>query len=384
MNRQTIFLLGSTGSIGTQTLDVIRTNPDRLTVFGLTANRNWKLLAQQVNEFKPKVAVLADVSAESEFRKATSGTNTILYFGADHITELVASSEIDVVLNSLVGFSGFIPTCKALEHGKRVALANKESLVVGGELIKEHLGLQNIRVFPVDSEHSAILQCLVGESIDSVEKLVITASGGPFRDYTVDQLKHVTVEKALKHPNWEMGAKITIDSATMMNKGLEVIEACWLFGLPLNKVEAVIHPQSIIHSMVIFNDGSAKAQLGIPDMRLPIQYALSYPARWSGEVPRVDWTKAHSWTFRPIDLNLYPCFKLALQAYESGGYYPAVLNAANEIAVSRFLNKEIPYIGISRIVQKSLEKISGSDALSVESITEIDKYSRQFAKTLTI
>ncbi|MCH8523535.1 MAG: 1-deoxy-D-xylulose-5-phosphate reductoisomerase [Balneolales bacterium] len=384
MRNQSIFLLGSTGSIGTQTLDVVRINPEKLTVFGVTGNKNWELLAKQVNEFKPKVAVLADKASEKQFRNAVRHEQTQLYFGHEYIAALVAEPEIDVVLNSLVGFSGFIPTCKALESGKRVALANKESLVVGGELIKEHLGLAEIKVFPVDSEHSAILQCLVGEPLKSIEKLIITASGGPFRDYSLEGLEQVTVEKALKHPNWSMGAKITIDSATMMNKGFEVIEACWLFDLPLESVEAVIHPQSIIHSMVVFEDGSAKAQLGIPDMRLPIQYALSYPDRWPGDVPRISWSEAHTWTFRPVDTQLYACYGLALQAYKDGGYAPAVLNASNEIAVARFLNKEIPYIAISKIVEKSLEQINETSTLSVDSIIEVDKYSREFAQTLTI
>lgn len=384
MSQHNLLLLGSTGSIGTQTLDVARENPDRISVFGLTGNRNWELLADQVNEFKPRVAVLADPSSEKAFRQAISGTKTEVFVGNDAISRLVEDPEIDVVLNSLVGFSGFIPTCKALESGKRVALANKESLVVGGELIREHLGLEQIRVFPVDSEHSAILQCLVGEPFSSVEKLVITASGGPFRDYQPEQLADVTVEKALKHPNWSMGAKITIDSATMMNKGFEVIEACWLFGLPLDKVEAVIHPQSIIHSMVIFKDGSAKAQLGIPDMRLPIQYALSYPDRWPGSVPRMDWSQAHTWTFRPIDARLYPCYSIALQAYTDGGFAPAVLNAANEIAIARFLNKEIPYIGIPLLIEKTLNHISGNGTLTIESVTETDRYTREVAQSISI
>lgn len=381
---QSVFILGSTGSIGTQTLEVIKGNPDKLTVFGLTANKNWKLLAKQIREFSPKVAVLVDSTHAKDLQEATRGTETMLYFGEGHIVELVADNQVDVVMNSLVGFSGFMPTYHALKNGKRVALANKESLVVGGELLQNYIGFDNPKLFPVDSEHSAILQCLVGESFHEIEKIIITASGGPFRDYTAEQLHTVTVESALKHPNWEMGAKITIDSATMMNKGLEVIEAAWLFGLPLDKIEAVIHPQSIIHSMVTFVDGSTKAQLGLPDMKVPIQYALTYPTRWEADSPRLDWTESQNWTFRPINENLYPCFRHALDAFRSGGYGPAVLNAANEVAVERFLNKEIPYIGIPLIVEKSLENIRHSAELSVESIIEVDRKTRNFATTLTI
>jgi len=384
MRQQNIFLLGSTGSIGTQTLSVARSHPERLRIFGLSAHRNWKLLAEQIRLFRPEVAVLTDAIYEDALREAIQGVPVTLFFGAESLDGLMGDAAIDTVLNSMVGFSGFKPTCAALKHGKRVALANKESLVVGGELIKNHIDCENPILFPVDSEHSAIQQCLIGESPDTIEELIITASGGPFRDYSVEDLSGVTVEKALKHPNWDMGAKITIDSATMMNKGLEIIEAYWLFGLPLDKIRAVIHPQSIIHSMITFQDGSVKAQLGLPDMRVPIQYALSYPDRWPAEVPRIDWSQSHTWTFRPVDMQLYPCFRLALESIQSGGYAPVVLNASNEVAVQRFLDKEIPYIGIAKIVEKSLEHVTSQSPLSVDTITQVDRLARNFATELTI
>lgn len=384
MHQQNIFLLGSTGSIGTQTLDVAKAHPDKLRIHGLSAHRNWRLLAEQIRLFRPKVAVLVDAAHEEALREAIQGVPVDLYFGAESLETLMEDATVDTVLNSMVGFSGFKPTFAALKHGKRVALANKESLVVGGELIKDYLHCENPRIFPVDSEHSAIQQCLIGESQQNIEELVITASGGPFRDFTVEGLSGVTVENALKHPNWDMGAKITIDSATMMNKGLEIIEAYWLFGLPLRKIRAVIHPQSIIHSMITFRDGSVKAQLGLPDMRIPIQYALSYPDRWPADVPRIDWTQSHTWTFRPVDTQLYPCFRLALESIHSGGYAPVVLNASNEVAVQRFLNKEIPYIGIAKIVEKSLEHVTSQLPLCVDTITQVDKQARDFATELTI
>lgn len=379
-----ILILGSTGSIGTQSLEVIDKHPDKLSVFGLSAHSNWELLADQVNTYRPKFAVLTNATNLSEFKSALKHHDTEILVGSEHLEQLVKSPEIDTVLNSLVGFAGFIPTYNALRAGKRVALANKESLVVGGELLKNFLGFEQPQLFPIDSEHSAILQCLVGEPAESIEKLIITASGGPFRNHTIEELAKVTVASALAHPNWSMGAKITIDSSTLMNKGLEVMEAYWLFALPLSKIEAVIHPQSIIHSMVTFVDGSTKAQLGVPDMKVPIQYALTFPDRWAFDAPRINWKEAQNWTFQPIDHAKFPCFGLAMDALEAGGYAPAVLNASNEIAVERFLNREIPYIAISEIVRKSLEKIENGAPLSAASIVETDLETRKFAKTLNL
>lgn len=381
---QRIAILGSTGSIGTQTLEVARSKKDHLSIVGLTANGNWKLLAEQIKEFQPKWAVLGDQTFEKKLREAVSNTPTKLFTGSEALQYLMREPDTDVIVNSLVGFSGFLPTMEALKSGKRVALANKETLVVGGELLRNWLGFEKHFIFPIDSEHSAIQQCLVGESEDNIEKIIITASGGPFRESSREDLEKVTVDSALRHPNWSMGAKITIDSSTLMNKGLEVIEAFWLFGLPLEKISAVIHPQSIIHSMVTFCDGSTKAQLGYPDMKVPIQYALSYPDRWTLDTPRMNWGNMQQWTFEPIDTHKFPCFRLALESIEAGGYAPAVLNASNEVAVTRFLNREIPYIGIPEIVEKSLEHITGKGNISVSGLVEIDEETRRFSKILTI
>jgi 1-deoxy-D-xylulose-5-phosphate reductoisomerase len=379
-----VIILGSTGSIGTQALEIARQHPDKIEIVGLTAHSNWKLLRDQVYEFNPEFAVLTDDGVQSDFGSIASCIHTKFYYSTADLLSLIGQTQAEVVLNSMVGFSGFLPTVISLESGKRVALANKESLVVGGELLNEYLDPMSSKIFPVDSEHSAIYQSLVGEPINRIEKLIITASGGPFRTYTIQDLSGVTVESALRHPNWSMGAKITIDSASMMNKGLEVIEAKWLFGLTLDRIEAVIHPQSIIHSMVTFVDGSTKAQLGQPDMKVPIQYALSYPDRWVSDVPRVDWSMMHQWTFEPIDMEKFPCFGLALASVKMGGFAPVVLNAANEIAVARFLNKEIPYIAISRVVSECLNYVTERGNMSIEMIQDVDARTRDFARTLKV
>jgi 1-deoxy-D-xylulose-5-phosphate reductoisomerase len=379
-----IIVLGSTGSIGTQVLDIARFHNEKVTIIGLTAHSNWELLADQVAEFKPEFAALSTEKYRHDFTSKVGNSDTEFAFSMADIIDFIRESDADIVLNSFVGYAGFEPTLAALQSGKKVALANKESLVVGGELLKPYLGLNDAKLIPVDSEHSAIFQCLVGEPTDSVEKLIITASGGPFRKFSKKDLENVTVETALKHPNWSMGAKITIDSSTMMNKGLEIIEAYWLFGLPLGKIDAVIHPQSIVHSMVTFADGSTKAQLGLPDMRVPIQYALTFPNRWEFETPRIDWSKSHEWNFEPIDTEIFPCFAHALESIQMGGFAPAILNASNEVAVSRFLNREIPYIAISKIVQKCLEEITCKDELTASSIQVIDSETRRFATKLTI
>ena len=383
MDKKSLLILGSTGSIGTQTLDIVRSNPDKFEVLGLTANSSVTELSEQIREFSPKWAVIADADKYSQLKDASSGTKTELFSGADAIEELVSRPEVDIVVNSLVGFSGFIPTCKALEAGKKVALANKESLVVGGELLKEYTqnGIRNL--IPVDSEHSAILQCLAGEEQNEIEKLTITASGGPFRDWPSERMKDITISDALNHPNWSMGSKITIDSATMMNKGLEIIEAYWLFNLPLEKIEPLVHPQSIIHSMVTFADGSVKAQLGHPDMKVPILYALTYPNRIYLDTPRLDLAELGQLTFEPVDFQRFPCLQLAMNAIGEGGYFPAVLNASNEVAVQRFLNGEIPYIGIPRIVESCMNEISNSSELSLDSIIETDRMAREKAATIT-
>lgn len=379
MNTHSLAILGSTGSIGTQTLDVVRQHPDRLSVRLLSAHRNWSLLAQQIREFRPSVAVVTDAASYASLKAESGLQGTELLFGEGAMLDAIRSTDADTVLNSLVGFSGFFPTHAALTSGKRVALANKESLVVGGALLTDWLGIEKNRVLPVDSEHSAILQCLAGESEQTIEKLIITASGGPFRNHSLDQLRNVTIADALNHPNWAMGAKITIDSSTLMNKGLEVIEAVWLFGLPLEKIEAVVHPQSIIHSMVQFSDGSLKAQLGIPDMKVPIQYAISYPQRWELESPRMDWQAVRDLNFWPVDTLRFPCFRLAMDACKAGGYAPAVLNAANEVAVQRFLNGEIPYIRIASLVEECLEHAPRTADMMLHDLAGIDQETRQRA-----
>lgn len=382
MIQQNIALLGSTGSIGTQALDLIRANKERFRVYALTANANWKLLAYQINEFKPKFAVIANERFYDDLKDAVTHHETTILKGYDPILELVTYDDVTIVLNSLVGFAGFIPTINALENNKRVALANKESLVVGGQLIADRFENHQDLIIPVDSEHSAIFQCLQGESANQVEKLIITASGGPFRTWSYEQMKHISVDQALNHPNWNMGAKITVDSSTMMNKGLEVIEAYWLFNLPLDRIDTVVHPQSIIHSMVQFIDGSTKAQMGPPDMKVPILYALSYPKRIKAKTPRMDWSIEQQITFEPVNYKRFPCLKLAREAIEMGGTAPAVLNASNEVAVHRFLNKEITYIQIPKVIEASLEKMANGRLMDKDTLLEIDAETREVASSI--
>ncbi|MEX0609086.1 MAG: 1-deoxy-D-xylulose-5-phosphate reductoisomerase [Balneolaceae bacterium] len=381
MNKQKLAILGSTGSIGTQALEIVREHPDRFEIVALTANSNWELLAEQLKEFNPKYALIGDETHYKNLKQSTQKTE--ISTGSEKLPEIASLPEIDIVLNSLVGFAGFESTFEAIKAEKKVALANKESLVVGGELIMKALANHpKAQLIPVDSEHSAMLQCLAGESFEDIEKIIITASGGPFRNFTLQQMKNVTVEQALNHPNWEMGAKITIDSSTMMNKGLEIIEAHWLFNIPVKKIQPVIHPQSIIHSVITFIDGSSKAQLGLPDMKVPIIYALSFPERIFLTTPRMNWDEIQNLTFEPVDYERFPCVKLAMESMEAGSYAPAVLNAANEVAVDRFLNREIGYIDIPEIVGKSLENIHSSQSLDTETLKEIDKETRGYASSL--
>ncbi len=381
MKEQNLVILGSTGSIGEQALDIVDEHSDRFNVLALSCNTNWRKLAEQVNRFHPQYALLCDSENFHDFSAALT-VDTEILVGSDALGELATLEKADVILNSLVGFSGFEPTCKALKAGKKVALANKESLVVGGAIINRLLKEYSGRLVPVDSEHSAMLQCLVGESNESINKLIITASGGPFREWTLEQMKDITVKDALNHPNWSMGSKITIDSATMMNKGLEIIEAYWLFDLPLSKIEAVVHPQSIVHSVIEFVDGSSKAQLGPPTMKVPILYALTYPDRISMNAPTLDWREAFDLNFEPVDYEKFPCIKLAIDAIEEGGFKPAVLNAANEVAVERFLNEEIPYIGISNIIETCLERSHSQEELTIQTLKEIDREARELALTI--
>jgi len=382
LTKKNISILGSTGSIGTQTLDILSRNQEQFRVFAISGNRNWRLLAEQAARFLPEFIVITHADHYDELKRAVSDLPVKVLSGKEGILEVTVHPDVDIVLNSLVGFSGFIPTYEALRHGKRVALANKESLVVGGELIRKVVGSHDGQLVPVDSEHSAILQSITGEPHKAIRKLILTASGGPFRELSRDAMKKVTVEQALNHPNWNMGAKITIDSATMMNKGLEVIEAYWLFNVPLENIETVIHPQSIIHSMVEFVDGSTKAQMGPPDMRVPIQYALTYPDRIDADVPLIDWRKMQRLTFEPVDNGRFPCLNLARYALKQGGVAPAVLNAANEVAVDRFLKREIMYIQIPGIVESCLESLVTPGDVSADLLCDIDAETRKKARQL--
>jgi 1-deoxy-D-xylulose-5-phosphate reductoisomerase len=376
-----IVILGSTGSIGEQALEIVREHPQRFKVLALSCNSSREQLAAQANEFKPAYALVCDDSEAKGFKNEVP-PETEMLSGSEALGDLAQMEEADIILNALVGFAGFEPTVKALRAGKKVALANKESLVVGGSLIRDLLAAHGGTLIPVDSEHSAIFQCLSGEDRSTIEKLIITASGGPFRSYSRDQMKSITVEEALDHPNWSMGAKITIDSATMMNKGLEVIEARWLFDLPLSKIEAVVHPQSVIHSIVTFVDGSSKAQLGPPTMKVPILYAMTWPGRIKSTAERLDWGEPFDLNFEPVDFIKFPCFKLALDAIEAGGNAPAVLNAANEVAVQRFLEKEISYIQIASVIEKALAKVSEPFEKSAAALKNIDSITRNIALTI--
>lgn len=380
--KERIAILGSTGSIGTQALELLEINNQLFDIVALSANNNYRLLAKQANQFRPDHLILVNQDYRFDFEKHLSYTPKNIHYGINGLNEYTEEGEYDLLLNSLVGFAGFMSTYLALKRDKKVALANKESLVVGGKLISETDAFKQGKLVPVDSEHSAMLQCLIGENRDDIQKIIITASGGPFRDFSLDQMSNITVEDALKHPNWSMGDKITIDSSTMMNKGLEIIEAKWLFDIDVCQIEPVIHPQSIIHSIIEFVDGSSKAQLGPPDMKVPILYALTYPERVEYPNRTLDYSTAFNLDFYPVDFLKFPCLKLAMNAAEEGGYAPAVLNAANEIAVNRFLKKEIRYIDIALIIEKSLETIERDKVLDPQALLEIDQQTRNYANTL--
>ena len=355
--KKRIALLGSTGSIGTQALDVVTAHPDAFSVSVLTAQNNADLLIEQAAQFRPSVVVIGDEKLLPKVDLALSPLGIKVYAGEEALASVVESDEVDMVLTALVGYPGLRPTMRAIGAGKDIALANKETLVVAGELITALAKKNKVAILPVDSEHSAIFQCLVGEEQNPIEKIILTASGGPFRGKDRAFLAHVTKAQALKHPNWTMGAKITIDSATLMNKGLEVIEAKWLFGLTAEQIDVVVHPQSIIHSMVQFEDGSIKAQMGLPDMRLPIQYALGYPQRLRADFPRFDFTQYPSLTFEKPDTDTFRSLALAFAALAKGGNLPCVVNAANEVAVAAFLNDEIGFLEIAEIIENCAAKV---------------------------
>lgn len=380
--RRTLSILGSTGSIGCQTLEIVRLFPEAFDVAVLTAYSNAELLARQALEFRPRLAVIMDEHGVGDVRRALAGTDIVVAAGQGALHDAAALPEADIVMAAVVGFAGLGPVLSALEAGKTVALANKETLVVGGEIVGRCLHESGGTLIPVDSEHSAIFQCLVGEDISAVEELVLTASGGPFRDRDQDTLHKVTVGEALAHPNWSMGDKITIDSATMMNKGLEVIEARWLFGLSADKIRVLVHPQSIVHSMVAFRDGSVKAQLGVPDMKVPIQYALTFPERWEAPHDRPDWTAIGNLEFFPPDTDRFPCLRLAYDALRLGGAAPAVLNAANEAAVDLFLKEEIRFTDIPILIERCLDACGAPPTSDLESLVEIDRKARRVVAEL--
>lgn len=379
--RKRIAVLGSTGSIGRQTLDVISKHADTLAAEVLTANANAELLIEQALEFEPNAVVIADKSLYNEVKQALKATDTKVFAGKESIDEVVGWGSVDTVLTALVGFAGLSPTVKAIESGKSVALANKETLVAGGEYVSRLAIAKRVSVLPVDSEHSAIFQCLCGEADNEIETVYLTASGGPFREFSIERMQSVSVEDALKHPNWSMGRKVTIDSATMMNKGLEMIEAKWLFGVSPSQIKPLVHPQSIVHSMVEFADGSLKAQLGAHDMRLPIQYALTYPERKPCPAPRFNPFENGTLTFEPADMEHFPCLALAYAAIEKGGNMPTVLNAANEVAVERFLERKIRFTEIADIIEKALGTFSFVASPTLEDYFLTDSEVRQKLKT---
>ena len=354
--KRQIAILGSTGSIGTQTLQVVEEHPECFEVYAITANTRVDELIAQARKFMPEAVVIADETKYPKLKEALEDLPIKVYGGYEAICQIVEAGPIDVVVTAMVGFSGLRPTINAIKAGKAIALANKETMVVAGELINALAMEYKTPILPVDSEHSAIFQCLAGEMHNKVEKLILTASGGPFRTFTKEQLEHVTKEQALKHPNWSMGAKITIDSATMMNKGFEVMEAKWLFGVGASDIEVVVHPQSVIHSMVQFEDGAIKAQLGTPDMRLPIMYALTYPKRLSSSFGRIDWRTTGELTFEEPDMELFPNLRHAYDALARGGNIPCVVNAANEICVAAFLNDRIKFTDMPRLIERAMNE----------------------------
>lgn len=374
-----IAILGSTGSIGTQTLDVVRQYPDAFNVYALTANRSIDLLIQQAIEFNPAVVCIADESLYHPLREALSDLPIRVMAGTKAIAEMVTMPAIDVVVAAMVGYAGLRPTIEAIKAKKTIALANKETLVVAGDIICRLAQRHHVKMLPVDSEHSAIFQSLVGEDMDSVEKLLLTASGGPFRNYTYEQMQHVTAAQALQHPNWEMGAKITIDSASMMNKGFEVIEAKWLFDIPVEKIQVLVHPQSVVHSAVQFVDGSVKAQLGTPDMRMPIQYALTYPERWQSQVPRLDLFSTQQLTFEEPDMQRFPNLRLAYEAIDHGGNMPCILNAANEVVNLAFRESKCGFLQMSEIIEQTMNRTSFIAQPTYEDYVQTDAEARKIA-----
>lgn len=374
-------ILGSTGSIGTQTLDVVRWHPDRFEVYALVANNSVERLAAQAREFHPEVVVINNEAHYQELRDRLSDLPIKVYAGPDAVNQVVAMQTVDTVATAMVGYAGLASTLAAVRAGKRIALANKETLVVAGELVNELALKHHACIVPVDSEHGAIFQCLVGEHDREVEKLIITASGGPFRNLSLDELRHVKAADALKHPTWQMGAKITIDSASLMNKGFEVMEARWLFGIEPDRIEVVVHPQSIVHSMVQFVDGSIKAQLGVPDMRLPIQYALAFPDRIESKIERMDFARQGQLTFEKPDMNRFRNLAIAFEALRRGGNAPCVINAANEIVVDAFLHDRIGFLQMSDIIADVLDSMPFIGKPTYDDYVACDREARLLTKS---
>ncbi|MDD3376662.1 MAG: 1-deoxy-D-xylulose-5-phosphate reductoisomerase [Candidatus Riflebacteria bacterium] len=377
-----IALLGSTGSIGQNTLEIVRKYPNRLKIKALTAGNNWQLLAEQALEFNPEYVALASTKNEADLKTALANTNIKVGTGENALIEAVSLNNVDTVLAAIVGFAGLKPVMEAIALKRRICLANKETLVVAGSIFMKAVKENKVDLLPVDSEHSAIFQCLSGLNNPNLSKIVITASGGPFKDFPTEKLKDVTVEMALKHPNWNMGGKITIDSATLMNKGLEVIEAHWLFGADYEDIDIVIHPQSLIHSLIEYSDGSVIAQLGWPDMKLPIQCALSWPERWEPPLKPFNLLHAKSMTFFEPRFEDFPSLKLAIKAGKEGGIMPCVLNAANEVAVEAFLNNIITFIEMPQLIETTLRGFNNADVKSIDQLIEIDYKARIFAKSM--
>jgi 1-deoxy-D-xylulose-5-phosphate reductoisomerase len=379
-----IAILGSTGSIGTQALEVIKANPQHFSAEVLAAHSNAELLIKQALEFDPNAVVIVDESKYLLVKDALKNTDVKVYSGSKALEQIVEMSSIDLVLTAIVGYAGLASTLNAIQHQKNIALANKETLVVAGDLVTKLAFEKAVNIYPVDSEHSAIFQCLAGEFENKIEKIYLTASGGPFRGKNKEFLMHVKKEQALKHPNWTMGAKITIDSASLMNKGLEVIEAKWLFQLKPNQIDVIVHPQSIIHSIVQFNDGSMKAQMGLPDMKLPIQYAMAYPQRVQSDFPRFDFLNYPQLTFEKADTNTFRNLELAYQAMKQGGNSACVLNAANEVVVEAFLKDKIGFLEMSDVIEKCLTQISFISKPTYENYVESDLETRQLAQSFLV
>ena len=380
--KKQICILGSTGSIGTQALDVIRQHPDLFEAYALTANDSVEKLAEQAREFNPAAVVIADEARYEELKAKLADTDVKVYAGHKALCEIVEAGPVDMVLAALVGFAGLEPTIRAIKARKKICLANKETLVVAGELILDLVSKYHVDLLPVDSEHSAIFQCLVGEEMNEVDKILLTCSGGPFRNFTHEQLLTVTAADALRHPTWKMGAKITIDSASLMNKGFEVMEAKWLFGVPAEKIEVLVHPQSVVHSGVQFKDGAVKAQLGVPDMRLPIQYAFSFPKRLPLNGDRLDLFSTRKLEFFKPDVQKFPCLRLAYEAISEGGNMPCILNAANEVANAAFRRGECSFLGMAEVIERTMRQASFYKTPNLDTYFQTDAEARQIAASL--